>query len=141
MHFEELGDESAMLLEALGRSGQGSLQELGLEVLIDLVKSREVGSSVAHYEVCWFIFEHLEDSIHGLFGCDVSLKYFDSVNRFHLLQVHGDNSNIVIFFRGFGFSLIFVQLLAQDLGPTAWRGTEVNCSLDSFKDVKFLVNL
>ena len=72
-HLEELGAEGAAFTQKLRCDGQGCLEELRLQVLVNLMETRDIWSSIANNEIGLTSVEDLVYRPHRLFCCDVAL--------------------------------------------------------------------
>lgn len=86
-------------------------QELSLDVFVEIVKSSDVWGSIANDELCLTSAERVDDLIGGRFACNVSFDLNDARNGCHLLQVYGNNLNVVF--------------TAKTIQVSIWRGERV----------------
>ena len=83
------------MLEEVSGDVKGGQQQLGLDVLVDVVKAGHVRSSVTHHEV-----SGLSGELgHDLVGCgelgDVALELCHARQRGHRLQVHRHDLDVL----------------------------------------------
>ena len=84
------------MLEEVSGDVKGGQQQLGLDVLVDVVKAGHVRSSVTHHEV-----SGLSGELgHDLVGCgelgDVPLELYYARERGHGLEIHGNYLDILL---------------------------------------------
>ena len=72
-HLEELGAEGAAFAKQLRGDGQGCLEELRLQVLVNLMETSDIWRSIANNEIGLPSVEDLVYRSHRLFCCDVTL--------------------------------------------------------------------
>ena len=87
--------KSPPVLEDMSGDVKGSQQELGLDVLVNVVESSHIWSAVTDHEVSLASSEVL----HDLVGCgelgDVPLELYYARERGHGLEIHGNYLDIL----------------------------------------------
>lgn len=141
LHSEEFRTESASLIKHFSGDGEGSLQQLRLQVLINLVESSDIWGAITDDEVCLASLECLEYIVNCFLCCDVALEYIDAVNCGHLLQINTHNTIIFGHLWTLAFLVVLVQTIRQNLTPGTRSSAQVDCSLDSAEYVEFFVYL
>ena len=140
-HLEKLGTEGAAFAQQLRCDSQGCLEELRLQVLINLMETRDIRCSIADNEIGLPSVEDLVYRSHGLFCCDVALQDRYPFYRGHLLQVNGDNLDVAGL-RGLPTRFIrLVELAGQNLRPTARCRTQVNRTVHAREYIELFIYL
>ena len=83
------------MLEEVSGDVKGGQQQLGLDVLVDVVEAGHVRSSVTHHEVSGLSGELGHDLVGGGELGDVALELCHARQRGHRLQVHGNNLDVL----------------------------------------------
>ena len=86
--------KSPPVLENMGGDVQGSQQELGLDVLVNIVESSHVRSAVTDHEVSLATCEVLHDLVGGGELGYVPLQLHHAREGCHRLEIHGNYLDI-----------------------------------------------
>ena len=102
------------------------------------METRHIWSTVTDDQVSLVALEQIQNGLSGLLGGDIAHDKGDSWDRSNLLEINRSYSDV---FWIVSLFVSLVELLGQNLRPGSWCRAKINSSLNSLKDVEFLIDL